>query len=415
LKIACFLPRFPVVSQNFILGQLTGLIDRGCEIDIFAHSPGDPSNAHPDVARYGLLERTHYWAPTRSRARRLARYLRQIAARAWSEPRPWLRTLDPRLGRGALGLTLMYAAAPQLRRDHYDIFHCHFGNAGETPALLRDCLGLRAGLVTTFYGHDVGRYPRMRGRDCYARLFSRGDLFLALSASMQDRLVELGCPEAKLGLHHLGVDGDAITFRPRSIQLGETVRVACSARMVPKKGLEYAIRALAKLRERKLDVELHLVGDGPERRSLEALIGDLELHDRVKLYGEISQPQSVRVMERCHLFVQPSVTGSDGDEEGTPTAILEAMASGMPVVATCHSGISEQVEDGVSGFLVPERDVQRLTERLAELVLRPDLWPLLGRRGRHRVEADFDRGKQSSALLDHYRRVLDQKRMGPNR
>lgn len=415
MKIACFVPSFPVVSQNFVLGQLTGLIEGGCEVDVFAHSAGDLTHAHPDVEGYGLLDRTCYWAGAGGRARRLARYLGRLATGAWSEPRPWLQTLDPRPGRAALGVALLYAAAPQLRRDAYDVFHCHFGNAGEVPALLRDRLGLRAPVVTTFYGHDVGRHPRVGGADCYRRLFARGDLFLALSAAMRQQLVGLGCPEAKLHVHHLGVDCQAIGFRPRSVQPGETLRLACTARMVPKKGLQYAILALAKLREWKLDAELHLVGDGPERPALEALIADLELGGRVELHGEVSQPRALRLMERCHVFVQPSVTSPDGDGEGTPTAILEAMASGMPVVGTRHAGIPEQIEDGVSGFLVPERDVARLAECLAGLLRRPDLWPLLGRRGRQRVEAQFDARKQSSTLIELYRRALDQKGMGPDR
>jgi colanic acid/amylovoran biosynthesis glycosyltransferase len=114
----------------------------------------------------------------------------------------------------------------------------------------------------------------------------------------------------------------------------------------------------------------------------------------------------IREIERCHIFIQPSVTARDGDEEGTPTAILEAMASGMPVVATHHSGISEQIEDGVSGFLVPERDSDSLAERLGKLIRRPERWPRFEMNGRRRVETEFDGSTQNTALLDLYHRLL---------
>jgi colanic acid/amylovoran biosynthesis glycosyltransferase len=241
-------------------------------------------------------------------------------------------------------------------------------------------------------------------------LFERGDWFLALSQSMRERLIELGCPDQKLSVHHLAVCCDQIEYRPRSIEPGETVRLICAARLVEKKGLSYAIRALARLRERKLDAELHILGEGPERPHLEKLVGELELGDRVTMRGEVSPPEVIREIERCHIFIHPSVTARDGDEEGTPTAILEAMASGMPVVATHHGGIAEQIEDGVSGFLVPERDSDGLAERLGELVRRPELWPRLGRNGRRRVEAEFDASKQNPALLELYNRLLHRAR-----
>jgi colanic acid/amylovoran biosynthesis glycosyltransferase len=406
VKIACFIPSFPETSQNFILGQITGLIDQGCEVDIFAHSRANPTHVHPDVERYGLLERTQYWAPTRSRLQRAARYLRGVAREGWREPLPLLRTLNPRWGRSAIGLTLLYAEAPRLYRGDYDIIHSHFGNGAELPALLRDCRPIRSRLVTTFYGHDVTRYPKLRGRGCYAELFERGDWFLALSQSMRERLIELGCPEHKLSVHHLAVRCDQIEYRPRSVESGETIRLVCVARLVEKKGLSYAIRALARLRERKLDAELHILGEGPERPRLEKLVAELELGDRVAMRGQVSPPDVIREIERCHILIQPSVTARDGDEEGTPTAILEAMASGMPVVATRHSGIAEQIEDGVSGFLVPERDSHGLAERLGELIRDPQRWPRLARNGRQRVEAEFDGAKQNPALLALYQRLL---------
>jgi colanic acid/amylovoran biosynthesis glycosyltransferase len=402
VKIASFIPSFPGISENFILSQLTELIDQGCDVDVFSHSRGDSSKIHPDVEKYGLLDRTHYWADG-SRWHRAARYLGRAAPSGFRDPVGFLRTLDPRFGRDALGVTQLYTAAPQLRRDEYDVIHCHFGTAAVVPVLLRDCLGLSAKVITTFYGSDVTRYPRLRGMKCYEQLFSRGDHFLALSKSMHARLVALGCPEHKLSIHHLGVRCDKISFRPRELEAGSPVRLVSAARLVEKKGLEYAIRAVALLRDDGFDVQFEVFGDGPLRGSLEALISELDLCDRVTLHGFATQPEVIRAIQRSHIFILPSVTASDGDEEGTPTAIIEAMASGLPVVSTQHSGIPEQVEDGVSGFLVPERDASALANALKELLQKPAGWSTMVSAARRRAEHSFDSRALARDLLTLYR------------
>jgi len=390
-------------SEDFILSQLTALIDLGCEIDIFAHSLGDASKTHPDVENYRLLDRTQYWAAG-SRRLRTIRYLGRAVRSSAKDPLGFLRTLNPRFGRDALAVTQLYTAAPQFREGEYDVIHCHFGTTASAPALLRDCLKLPAKVITTFYGSDVTRYPLLRGPKCYSRLFSRGDHFLALSESMRARLIALGCPEQKLSIHHLGVRCDKITFRPPELETGSRVRLVSAARLVEKKGIEYAVRAVALLINEKFDVQLDVFGDGPLRGSLESLINELELRDRVKLHGRATQPEVARAIQRSHIFVLPSVTASDGDEEGTPTAILEAMASGLPVVSTRHSGIPEQVEDGVSGLLVAERDALGLANALKELLQHPARGSAMGGAGRRQAERAFDSRALARDLLSLYQR-----------
>jgi colanic acid/amylovoran biosynthesis glycosyltransferase len=391
-----------VASENFILSQFTELIDQGCEIDIFAHSRGDSSKIHPDVENYGLIDRTHYWAAG-SRPLRAARYLGRAMRSGLHDPISLFRTLDPRFGRNGLGVTQLYTSSPQLLWDEYDVIHCHFGTAAVVPVLLRDCLRLSAKVITTFYGSDITRYPRLRGMKCYEQLFSRGDHFLALSKSMHARLIALGCPEHKLSIHHLGVRCDKISFRPRELETGSPVRLVSAARLVEKKGLEYAIRAVAILRDDKFDVQFEIFGDGPLRGSLESLINDFGLRDRVTLRGTATQPEVIRAIQRSHIFVLPSVIASDGDEEGTPTAIIEAMASGLPVVSTQHSGIPEQVEDGVSGLLVPERDAPGLANAIKELLQKPARWSTMVSAGRRRAEQAFDSRTLARDLLTLYR------------
>jgi colanic acid/amylovoran biosynthesis glycosyltransferase len=115
--------------------------------------------------------------------------------------------------------------------------------------------------------------------------------------------------------------------------------------------------------------------------------------------------QVVEVLRRASIFLAPSVTSADGDQEGIPVALMEAMSSGVPVVATEHSGIPELVEDGISGFLAPERDAGTLAVRLGQLIEHPELWPSMGEAGRRRVEADYDIEVLNDRLVDLLERL----------
>jgi colanic acid/amylovoran biosynthesis glycosyltransferase len=179
------------------------------------------------------------------------------------------------------------------------------------------------------------------------------------------------------------------------------------ARLVEIKGLEYSIQAIAALARPQASVRYDIVGDGPERSKLESLIRRLELASVVNLHG--AQPADVvqKLMARTHLFVLPSVN-LQGDQEGTPVTLMEAQASGIPVVATRTGGIPEVVRDGESGFLVADRDAEALAARLRFLIAHPEAWPEMGRRGRSHVEQQYDIRKLNRQLAELYRVVREE-------
>jgi colanic acid/amylovoran biosynthesis glycosyltransferase len=131
-------------------------------------------------------------------------------------------------------------------------------------------------------------------------------------------------------------------------------------------------------------------GDGALRESLMALTAELGLHEQVLFYGRQGQEAVRDGLAHADVLVAASVTAADGDEEGIPNVLKEAMASGMPVVGTRHAGIPELVEDGISGWLVPERDVAALAAALARLAAEPERWASMGRAGRAKVEREYD-------------------------
>jgi colanic acid/amylovoran biosynthesis glycosyltransferase len=401
MRIAFVLGSFPALSETFILNQITGLIDRGQIVDIYASGPRDDPKVHPDVERYGLIGRTFYLKEP------LAGRLGDFGGRLLAAPGATLvgavrNRLWPREMR-ALRLGVAPLTSPPAVT--YDVVHCHFG-ASALAALTVRKAGLLAGpLVTTFYGADVTRYVVRHGEAAYAGLFKEGEAFLAICEAFRARLIRLGCAADRIHPHRLGIDLGRFPFLPRQLAAGEAVRMVSIARLEEKKGLEYVLRALARV-QTAVRIEYTIIGDGSLRAPLERLAAQVPAGVRVRFAGWLQQEEVAATLRGAHLLIAPSVTAASGDQEGTPVAILEAMASGLPVIATHHSGIPELVQDRSSGRLVPERDVASLCEAIEELVAAPGTWVAMGHAGRARVEQRHDINQLNDALVQFYQQLV---------
>lgn len=414
MKIAFIIGEFPILSETFILNQITGLLERGHEVDIYAYIPKNSSKIHPDVDKYNLLERTYYYASMpNNRFLRVLKILSLLFANGYKAPPVLLRSLNvfnyqKQFGTLELGtLTLLYAMIPLLRkRSSYDIIHCHFGWNGLKGVLLREIGAIQGKLIAAFHGRDMTTYLQEAGDRVYDRLFNTGDLFLPISERWKHRLIELGCNEKNIVVHRMGIDCRKFSFTPRGLRTNSPVRIVTIARLVEKKGVEYGIRAVMKLAKAKPNIEYHVVGDGPLREELQQLIQELDAGDTVKLQGWKHQQEIVELLDNADILLAPSVTSKDGDQEGIPVALMEAMARGLPILSTLHSGIPELIENGVSGFLVPERDVDALAEKLEYLIDHPEIWAEIGRAGRAYVEKHYDIDKLNDRLVEIYRELL---------
>lgn len=405
MRIAVLVRRFPELSETFILNQITGLLDQGVDLEVFAWTPGDSEAVHPDVSAYALLGRTRYIHPRGSRLSRLGRTLSRLASSgAWRSPGFLRRSMDRR-HRGGAGdsLFLLHAGAAFLRGEPHDLVHCQFGRLGLTALALREVGALPGRIVVSFRGSDLSRHRDTEG---YDELFQVGNLFLPVCGAFRDRLISMGCDPGKIQVHHSGIDLRRFTWTPRYRQPGRPFRILSIARLVEKKGVEYGIRAVAELHRAGREVEYAIIGEGPLDRELRALVRELEIADRVRFLGPLDHDEVVSHLGEAHVLVAPSVTAASGDQEGIPNVLKEAMATGIPVVSTLHSGIPELVEDGVSGFLVEERNAPALEKRLAHLMDHPELWESMGRAGRERVEAEYDSVLLNRKLEGFYRGLL---------
>jgi colanic acid/amylovoran biosynthesis glycosyltransferase len=408
MRIAFIVSAFPTLSETFILNQITGLIDRGHEVDIFVRCRGRDSQVHEDVFKYGLLRRTFYKPSIPdNKFKRLLKGLYLFVFNFHRSPKLLIRSLNLfKYGKKAANLYMLFDVIPFLGRRPYDIIHCHFGPSGLLGVQMRDLGAIEGKLVTTFHGHDMSAYVRNQGNEVYNILFERGELFLPISERWKSRLIELGCDKNKISVHHMGIDCGKLSFSLTESGDDKQIRILTIARLVEKKGVEYGIRAVATLSKRYKNVGYNIVGDGPLQNCCDRLITDLKMGDIIHLLGWKSQEQVYSLIASSHIFLCPSLTSVNGDQEGIPVALMEAMAAGLPIISTWHSGIPELVQDGVSGFLVPERDIDALAERLTYLIDHPEVWPKMGRAGRIHVEANYDIKKLNDRLVQIYENLL---------
>lgn len=409
MRIAFVTGRFPVLSEPFILNQITGTIARGCDVDVFAVQgpPNATDKVHPDFERFGLKERTHYPpqppADKSLRPAAIEEVLDQLAATHPCEARA-LRQLQQKSATPPWKMLLRGAAIAA--RGPYDVIHCQFGFFAEAMLMLRDAGVHDAAVVTTFRGGDISRYVDQQGADVYRRTFADGDHFLANCAFFRDKAVAIGCPKERIEVHGSGIDLSRFEFIERKGPSAGAVHIATTGRLVEKKGLPYILDAIEVLRQKGRDVHCHLLGDGPMKEALQAQAEDLGIEDAVTFHGWLTQSEIIATLAKCHLFVAASVTAENGDQDAPVNTLKEAMAMGMPVVATLHGGIPELVVDDINGYLVPERDGLAIARAIERLMNRKQDWPTLGHAGREAVEAQFDMVRLNDRLVALYAELV---------
>ena len=412
MRIAFIVNQFPMLSETFVLNQATGLMDLGHEVDIFTTYSADPKNLekmHPDVVKYHLLDRTHYaHTPPPNQLWRIVLGLWLFLTHFPKAPLALLRSLNVlKYGWQATSLKLLYAVVPLLGRGKYDIIHCQFATLTFiADAALPSISNPDTQVVVSCRGHDISAYMQEVDKSIHRRIFAAGDVFLPNCDFFRDRLLKLGCPPEKITVLRSGIACDRFTFKPRCPTTGEPIRIVTTGRLTEKKGVEYGIRAIAILVEAGYTVEYSIIGDGPLRKPLQDLINALNLTEQVHLVGWMQQQELIRTLDRSHIFLSPNVTAQDGNQDAPVNTIKEALAMGLPVVSTLHGGIPEVVEDGVSGFLVVERDTNALAEKLKYLIDHPQQWHDMGQAGRRYVEAHYDIEKLNALLVKIYQGEL---------
>ncbi|EMG26701.1 glycosyltransferase [Listeria fleischmannii] len=354
-KILFFVTEFPTLSETFILNQITGAVDMGHKVEIIALKKGNVEKLHPKVEEYQLMEKVTFIDIPDSKIKRLISCI--------IHPFATFRTFKMRYGKVINTLTPSICAQKLSVRGPSDLIIAHYGNVGLIASILKDSGYLKGELITFFHGYDLTRTLKQKGSNYYSFLFESDVKLLPISKFWAERLIALGTPVDKIKIHHMGIELTDFPFQPRELNQNG-LRLLIVARLTEKKGIEDAIKALSYLENRYKGLELHIIGDGSEKSKLQQLASHLKIEDKVLFHGFMDQLQVKEQFKKSDIFLLPSVEASDGDMEGIPVSLMEAMAQGKPVISTFHSGIPEIISHKETGLLVKEHDPEELAEAI---------------------------------------------------
>jgi colanic acid/amylovoran biosynthesis glycosyltransferase len=383
MRVAYLVSRFPHVSETFIVRELTAVARQGVDVTLLSLFPPVDPTVHPAARPWlavvhrprppAALAALGWWA--RRRPLRLAGAV--LRATGGYVRRPAL------LVRALVTLALGAAHARRLVEGRIDHVHAHYATYPLLAAWL--CHRLTGTTYSfTAHAHDLFvDQSFLRTRVSEARF--------AVAISEYNRRFLLSHTDGRTPIHvvHCGVDPTAYRYRPRAPSTGHA-RALCVASLQEYKGHEVLLRALADGGPQLARLELDLVGSGPLRGDLERLAGALALASRVRFHGALSEPEVAQLLDRADCAVLASIVGSNGQMEGIPVALMEALAAGVPVVATRLSGVPELIRDGETGLLAEPGSVADLRCALRALLADPAGALARAEAGRRLVEAEYD-------------------------
>jgi glycosyltransferase involved in cell wall biosynthesis len=302
----------------------------------------------------------------------------------------------------------------RIRDGQFDVVHGHFGTGSlyALPYVRAQNLPL----VVTFHGYDVPLLTESRRflpqNWLYAllapSLWRWLTLGLCASRELLELLVSAGIARERLRLYQLGIDLGAFSRAAPT----PVARVVMIGRFVEKKGFEYGLHAFAAALAQGQRAELVLVGSGEREAGYRALVARLGIAEHVTFAGILAPPAVAELLSESDVLLAPSVVGAGGDRESGVIVVKEASASQVAVIGSQHGGIPEIIDDGVTGYLVPERDVDALSARLSSLLADRALAARLGIAGRAKMEREYDLSRRVLALEQHYDEAIALKRAG---
>lgn len=396
-KVYFFVRTFPVLSQTFVLNQVKDLKDEGLDVHVLAVNPiNDTSSVLSSIFGKDVNEKVTSILPEPHSKKSWIVMLLGALFCACAKRRWPIIGLASRLARkkNFFSAKDLLCLAWHLRNKNIVMENCiaHFGSNGVVldyfrKAKLIDC----ENLFTVFHGYEISRYDQLKlWEEEYGKL---GGKLLPISEHWAESLVSFGANKSSIEVVHMGVDVDTFSFSDK--ELSSPLQVLSVARATEKKGLKYAIDAIL---NSELDVHLTLIGDGKLLPSLRVMVEQHSNKSRITFLGACPPERVSSELKKTDLFLLPSVQDSMGDKEGIPVSLMEAMASGVVVLSTLHSGIPELIDDGVSGFLVPERDALAIQEKMKEIIKNPTL-SLVRENARAKVDNEFNAATLSKQLL----------------
>jgi colanic acid/amylovoran biosynthesis glycosyltransferase len=284
------------------------------------------------------------------------------------------------------------------KENNVKLIQAHFAARSLEVLWLSKRLGVPQ--VNFFHGSDLDLFKeRSSSTKKLVDLVSSTALSITVSGTMKRDLVKLGCEEKKLAVNYAGIDPDKFRFKLHSIG-GSKIKLLMCGRLNWKKGFEFGIDAFAMALKKFPNLQMKIIGDGELKKVLAKKISSLGLSDRISMAGELPPAEIPVQMNNADIVLAPSLS------EGLPNVIKEAMASGVPVIATNVGGIPEIVKEGQNGFLVERKSPDSIAKRISDLIESPALYEKFSRSGRKAVEDNFDVKKQMAKIEALYEGIL---------
>ncbi len=410
MRVAYLVKTFPRLSETFILNEILGVEELGLELEIFSLRKLPPANepVHPDVAKVKAPVRyipslvRPLWPPG------LALLLFSHLALLFAAPQRYFAAARFHFSSGSSPRLKDFLQAGYLGRalirGKFTHLHAHFANVPTTVAeIVKHLTGI--GYSFTAHAKDVYLTPPSE----LARKIKEAECVLTCTAVNQRYLAGLadqGTP-VRLAYHGVDVNRFRVLRSGDPPQNGEVPLILSVARLCEKKGLEFLIEACHILVDRGVAFQCRIVGYGPLEDKLQKMIASLALPDRVFLQGKMTQDQLAALYPQADLFVLPCLVLKNGDQDGIPNVLFEAMVCGVPIISTEIAGVRELIEHQKNGLLVEQRNSPALADAMELLIGSPGLRNDLARKGRQTVLASFTRESSARNVYNIFSSVLD--------
>ena len=356
MKILMVVPSFPKIHDICMLNQMTGLIDRGHDVHIYASHKGDMVHVQQDVIDYNLINKTIF---------------------------------------GQLPESL----------DEYDIIVFQLGHKLFD---VKTSHNFKGKVVVCLRGYDITGFIQ-ENPDAYDKYFDSCDLFLPVCETFKDILEQIGCPSHKILVSHSSIDCSKFKFDTKELPVDGNIHIVSAGRFVEKKGFIYSIQAVARLLKKYPNMQYTIIGGGILKKEYERLIKKLNVQNNIHLESWHTHEEYIDILSKAHIFLVPSITAINNDQEGIPNVLKEAMAMGLVVVATDHSGNRELIEHAVTGFLVPEKDSNAIAYKVDYLLRNPSRWAAIQLAAARKIQKAFDKEKENDKLERIFYKLLKNK------
>jgi colanic acid/amylovoran biosynthesis glycosyltransferase len=402
MKIAYMMSRFPKITETFVLYEMVAVMQLGIAVEIYPLMREHTTTMHPEAVP--LVEQAHFTAHIS-----LEIILTNLRALV-SQPRTYFLTLFTSL-RATLGSRRFFTGilafypksvylAYKMQAAGITHIHAHFASfPAATAYIIHQFTDIPYSF--TAHGSDLHRDQHM----LYEKIHD--SKFVATISKYNHQILLSYCDESdveKVRIIHCGVDVDA--FKPDN-NYGDTntLNLLCIGTLHEVKGQKYLIQACARLKESGIKFQCHFIGDGPDETVLQEEVAHKNLSDEITFHGRLLRSEVIRILSQADIVITPSVPTNDGRREGIPVVIMEAMAFGIPVIASDLSGIPELIDPNINGILVPPGDVDAIATAIERLISKPNLRRKLGTNGRQKIIDEFNLDENARILSELFEEI----------